>query len=1171
MDHKSVKFNEFNQKTDVWDNYIDRLKFCFEANGIMLDGAKRANFFTVCGAEVFETLLALITPRKASDVTFVEIETILTKHYSPKPNEISMSYKFYTRNQNTNENASEYIAQLRKISSKCNFMELERMLRDRLVCGMKDRRLQYELLKKDNLHYQDVIDAMLAAETAGKDYHMIHSSMGTENSSTSTNCAAATTTQSSSVEEMDINAVQTRSNTRLCFRCGDRHGGECRFINATCRFCKKRGHIEKICLVKKKSLKRNINFTNDEHTDTHLNGIYSINCENKVLPFVVEVSLENIPVVMQVDTGASFSLVNECTWKNIEHQNQHITLQPVNLTLRTWTDTPVILLGQAKLQAQYRDIKCSLNVIIAKGRGPNLLGRDWLGPLNIALNINVIANSDLVNIEKTILKYSNIFRDGLGTFRGDPVTIHLKPGATPKFFKVRPVPYAIKARVEEEIDRLVAEGVLRPLSYSEWATPVVPIIKKSGDIRLCGDYRSTVNQATESDTYPMPTANEVFATVAGAKFFTTLDLDRAYTQVKVQDSTAKMLTLNTCKGLYSVHRLPFGVKACPGIFQRLMTALLAGVQGVAVLIDDIIVSGPTMLEMQQRLETVLDRIQKAGFRLNKSKSPSKIEAVVKTPEPQNVQELQAFLGLYNFYERFIPHKATILEPLHRLLDKSQTWQWTQRERDAFNKAKQLLTFETTLVHYDLYKPLILTCDSSQYGVGAVLSHVMENGQERPIAMSSRTLNSHERRYSQLDKEATAIMFGIKKFHNYLAGRNFTVITDHKPLLGIFDPKRPMPCILSPRLTRIAIALTAHDYSIAYRPGTEIGNADSLSRWPLPVPDQEEQPLYEILLMAENLSDFPFTALEICSETKKDQTLSRVVHFLQSGWPNKVNDRDLRELICETLVSDNGTSFVSAEMKLFLESNKIRHVTSAPYHPATNGLAERMVQTVKEKLRKMDGSWEIKIPNMLLGLRVTPCSKTNKSPSELLMNRRLRTVLDSLHPDSLQYKKVEGQIINNAQQKNRETNVGQKIMYRNYTNGPKWLPGQVFEKDGPSNYRVQTEDGAVLRRHIDQIIKVQNREKTSDILGGNNNERSNAETEEDKIDQNEQNNDLGSGSEQESENDPIIEIPSAEKWEEMLGIPKSAEIETSGGKIRTKRNVHSKVPYSRPSCFNENNE
>lgn len=116
-----------------------------------------------------------------------------------------MSYKFYTRNQNTDENASEYTVQLQKISSKCNFVDLERMLRDRLVCGMRDRRLQYELLKKNNLNYQDVVDAMLAAETAGKDSYMIQSS--TTNSNASTNCAAASTSQSATVEPMDINAV----------------------------------------------------------------------------------------------------------------------------------------------------------------------------------------------------------------------------------------------------------------------------------------------------------------------------------------------------------------------------------------------------------------------------------------------------------------------------------------------------------------------------------------------------------------------------------------------------------------------------------------------------------------------------------------------------------------------------------------------------------------------------------------------------------------------------------------------------------------------------------------------------------------------------------------------------------------------------------------------------
>lgn len=138
-----MKFHEFSVKNDNSDSYITRLNYCFEASGIIDDSLKKANFFTLCCAEVFETLLALITPRKSSDVTF-EVTNILTKHYCPKPNEISVSYKFYKRDQTAGESASEYIAQLRKISTNCNFPNLERMLRDRLVCGMSDRKLQYE-------------------------------------------------------------------------------------------------------------------------------------------------------------------------------------------------------------------------------------------------------------------------------------------------------------------------------------------------------------------------------------------------------------------------------------------------------------------------------------------------------------------------------------------------------------------------------------------------------------------------------------------------------------------------------------------------------------------------------------------------------------------------------------------------------------------------------------------------------------------------------------------------------------------------------------------------------------------------------------------------------------------------------------------------------------------
>lgn len=1318
-----MKFTEFDSQTDNWNNYIDRLTFCFEANGVVLDISKRANFYTVCGSKVFDTLLALITPKKASDVSFTEIVNVLTKHYSPKPNEISVSYKFYKRDQLQSESAAEYITQLRKISSDCNFSNLERMLRDRLVGGMKDHRLQYDLLKRDQLSYDNVVEAMLSSENAVRDVRMIqNTNMSTSNAASVFDSTAGTSlSMPAAPEPMDINAVQT--NIRLCYRCGDRHAGECRFAKVTCRYCKKVGHIEKVCITKKKASNSKVNFTEEDESHVQMNGVYNVDStELRVPAYDVKVNLNGMPVTMQVDSGAGFSLVNERTWRSLRDAKPRPELSAVHKNLRTWTATPVNVLGQTIVYVNFRDIKCVLPVIVARGSGPNLIGRDWFSALNIKVSINFVSSTGISMTKEMLQKHSEVFKEGLGTYRGEPVTIHLKPDANPRFLKARPVPFAIKKRVEKEIDRLMTEGVLRPVSYSQWATPVVPIVKKTGEIRLCGDYRSTVNQATESDTYPMPTANEIFAIVAGGRYFTTLDLERAYTQVVVDEDTAKLLTLNTCKGLYTVHRLAFGVKACPGIFQRLMTSLLAGISGVAVLIDDIIISGHTLTDMSQRLDAVLERIQKAGLRLNAGKcnvaresveflgfvidadgihpAPSKVESIVKTPEPQTVQQLQAFLGLYNFYERFVPHKATVLEPLHRLLDKSRKWQWTERERESFDAAKRLLSSDITLVHYDLNKPLVLTCDSSEYGVGAVLSHVMQDGQERPIAMSSRTLHSHERKYSQLDKEATAIKFGIHKFHNYLMGRTFTIVTDHKPLVSIFDPTKPIPNILSPRLTRIAIVLTSHGYNITYRPGKQIGNADGLSRWPQPVPEEPEQLLSDILLMAEAPEDFPVDVHQIELLTKTDKILSRVMHYVLSGWPAKVTEkalhsywlhrtelslhegcillgcrvvvplplrkdilhalhgahsgivqtkalarsyvwwpelnndiealvnnctkclenrhmppktscewvvptrpwsrinidfagpyqnkifliivdsysrwpevivvnnmttetviRHLRMLfathgLCETLVSDNGTAFVSAEMKQFLDSNKIKHITTAPYHPATNGLAERMVQTVKDKLRKMDNvSWDVKVPNMLLGLRVTPCSGTGKSPSELLMNRRLRTLLDSIHPINKQHMKTEQQITNNAQRKHRETAIGQCVMYRNYSRGPRWLPGTVTSKDGPSSYQVTSDNGDVVSRHIDQLIQ---KKSSSSTTGEEERKEKEPEREESIQEQVEQSS---------QENEQIIQIPSSEDWAEMLGIPSGAETTYPGGKLKSKVSSYAKSPYARPSHNN----
>lgn len=179
--------------------------------------------------------------------------------------------------------------------------------------------------------------------------------------------------------------------------------------------------------------------------------------------------------------------------------------------------------------------------------------------------------------------------------------------------------------------------------------------------------------------------------------------------------------------------------------------------------------------------------------------PDKLDAIIKAPEPTNVQELRSFLGLLNYYGKFIPNLSTIVHPLNRLLQHSTQWQWSEECQQAFKEAKETLTSSHILVHYDPSLPLRLAADASAYGVGAVISHLMPDGAEHPIAYASRTLSQSERNYAQLEKEALALIFGIKKFHQYLFGRKFTLITDHKPLMTILGPKKAIPPLAAARL------------------------------------------------------------------------------------------------------------------------------------------------------------------------------------------------------------------------------------------------------------------------------------------------------------------------------------------------------------------------------------
>ena len=271
-----------------------------------------------------------------------------------------------------------------------------------------------------------------------------------------------------------------------------------------------------------------------------------------------------------------------------------------------------------------------------------------------------------------------------------------------------------------------------------------------------------------------------------------------------------------------------------------MEGILRGISNVCVYIDDILISGETEATHLQTPEEVLGKLNEAGLRLKREKCAfmlnsveylghnisadglrpieEKIRAIAEAPAPRNVAQLCSFLGLVNYYGKFLPQLSSTLSPLYKLLQKHAKWIWEPDQEKSFRSAKTQLTSSCLLVHFDPDKELILSCDASPYGLGAVLSHRMEDGSDKPVAFTSCSLAHAEKRYTQLEKEGLAIIYGVKKFHQYLFGRKFTIYSDHKPLQHLFSESRPVPVLASARIQRWAQTLGAYDYVMKYKPG-----------------------------------------------------------------------------------------------------------------------------------------------------------------------------------------------------------------------------------------------------------------------------------------------------------------------------------------------------------------
>ena len=292
-------------------------------------------------------------------------------------------------------------------------------------------------------------------------------------------------------------------------------------------------------------------------------------------------------------------------------------------------------------------------------------------------------------------QFPDLFKYELGTLRGVEAKLHVTKDATVRCFKARPVPYALREKVDAELNRLLEDGVIKPVEFSDYAAPIVPVLRANGRIRICGDYKLTVNKVVLADKHPIPNIEDLYAKFAGGKLYSRIDLRNAYEQILLSEESQKLTTVTTSRGLFCYTRLCQGVSARPGIFLRLMEQLLQGIPMTAVYLDDIVCTGRTEEESRANLVTVLGRLQTAGLRLKLDKceflQPSciylghrldaegihptneKVRVIADAPVPRARSELKSYLGMVCYYHKFLHNLSAKLAPLHHLLQKDVAW------------------------------------------------------------------------------------------------------------------------------------------------------------------------------------------------------------------------------------------------------------------------------------------------------------------------------------------------------------------------------------------------------------------------------------------------------------------------------------------------------------------
>lgn len=831
-----------------------------------------------------------------------KLEDVLARfkeYCNPRSSVIVSRFEFHNCSQQ-GESVDVFLMKLRRLAEGCDFgNQRDSLIRDKLLFGLDDTNLRGKLMRESDktLTLEYVIKAVRVNEVskvektlANTDIHSVRAER--------------------QYSERNDRKLSSFDKGR-CTKCGRTHAlNKCPAYGTTCKKCGRRNHWAAVCRSQSKQVDELHDDTGsvDSASEVYLGEISEVGRHQTSTTGSwvtdVRVDIGNLGtqyVRFKLDTGAALSVCGP----------QHVRGRLCKTDRRLFGPgrTPLKCLGviSSRLTAGKESLVEDL-YIVDKQKTP-LLSKgacEGLGLLSVDHSRCEIGS---VEID------SKLFQ-GLGRLDRE-YSITLKQDAKPFAIHVpRPVAFPLRAKAEKALQKMIDDRVIVPVEEpTEWVAPMVVVPKPGQDsVRICTDY-TALNKHILREIHPMSTVESSLAAIGKGTIFSKIDANSGFWQIPLSTISSKLTTFLSHKGRFRYLRLPQGLNSSPEIFQAEMNRILAGIDGVIIHMDDVLVVGEDKAQHDDRLQQVLSRVLEAGMTLNESKckfgvtqvqflghiidqegihAGPRVQGILDFPTPVKVFNVRSFLGLVNQFARFTKELADVTKPLRDLLRSDTEWYWGNSQQEAFNQVKEMFRSPPVLATYDSTLQTFVTTDASNYGLGATLSQVQGDGTRRLVAAASRSLTETEQRYAAIEKESLGICWAMEKFSQYVLGmRNVVIETDHKPLTTLFGDK--FLDRLPPRIQGFKLRMQRFGYEIRHISGKLNIAADALSRHPSSKPavldlDRiEEIEFHGSEVIHLNGLDSRLEAMKL--DQRNDEALSKVIEYVKNGWPSYLSSTD----------------------------------------------------------------------------------------------------------------------------------------------------------------------------------------------------------------------------------------------------------------------------------------